>query len=257
MNQLRSGPPPEKKPDDPPSASPGLLLKLAHLMGKQEEELRSLAEGIDAKQEHLSELLGRPQEQDHPAQFQKITPGLLGSMSLEMEDETLTDYRLKAWASLVPFEKIKDLTPLTLSPQAASLLLERANLILGGEPVHSAAGRRNLFWPPVPLVNTDITMAREALRLRLPGPEEAAGFKESLVMMLKDLGEAPLSSDLLRSLQEMGGTWLKPSGTPKPGERLVLLVFPGYSLTGLLDLMKGRSGNPENLGASCPLWVLW
>ena len=257
MNQLRSGPPPEKKRDDPPSASPGLVLKLAHLMGKQEEELRSLAEGIDAKQEHMSELLGGYQDQAPPTQFQKIAPGLLGSMSLEMEDETLTDYRLKAWASLAPFESIEDLTPLTLSPQAASLLLERANLVIEGRPARSAAARRNLFWPPATPSNSDINMAREALRLRLPGPEEAAGFKEALVMMLKALGKAPLSSDLLGSLQEIGRAWLKPDGPSKPGECLVLLVFPGFSLTGLLHLMKGQSGNPENTGASCPLWVLW
>jgi hypothetical protein len=67
-------------------------------------------------------------------------------MGLEMEDESLADYRLLAWASLAPFEKIKDLTPLTLSPQVAMLLVERANLILGGKP---GSVRRRGAKPPL------------------------------------------------------------------------------------------------------------
>jgi len=233
------------------------VLKLAHLLEQQMGEMRSLAIGIDSQQEHMSELLGVNQDEEVPAEFQKLAPGLLGSLSLEMEDESLTAYRLQAWACLAPFKQIKNLTPLTLSPQAASLLLERANLVLGGKPVRSSAGAQSLLWPPFSLSMAGTSLAREALRLRLPSQEESAGFKEALGKILEALGEAPLSSDLLKSMQEIGGPWLESGGPQRPGGRLSLMVFPGYGLAGLLNLMKGQTKEPETPDASCPLLVIW
>ena len=226
-------------------------------MDKKVDEIRSLANSVDFQQEHMSQSLGLNQEEKPFAEFQKITPSLMGSMKLEMEDESLISYRLHAWACMVPFKKIKKLTPLTLSPQAAVLLLDRANIFLGGKPVRSAAGAQSLLWPPVSLSMAGTTLAREALRLRLPFPEEAVGFKKALGMMLEVLGQAPLSSKLLKSLQEIGSDWLESGGLKRPGGRLGLMVFPGYSMAGLLNLMKGQATEPENPGASCPLWVLW
>jgi hypothetical protein len=256
-HQILGGAQPEEQPEKPPSASPGLVLNLAHLMEKKMAEIRSLAGRVDDQQAHMSELLGLDQGDAPPADFQNTAPGLLGSLGREMEDESLTAYRLQAWACLAPFESIKNLTPLTLSPQAALLLLARANDILGGKAVRSAAGVQNLLWPPVSLSMAGTSLAREALRLRLPAPEEAAGFKKALGMMSAALGQAPLSSDLLESLQEIGAAWLESGGPDRPGGRLGLMVFPGYTLAGLLSLMKGQASKPENPGASCPLWVLW
>jgi hypothetical protein len=219
--------------------------------------MRSLAIGIDSQQEQMSELLGVNQDEDPPVEFQKLAPGLLGSLSLEMEDESLTAYRLQAWACLAPYELVKDLTPLTLSPQAASLLLERANLVLGGKPVRSSAGALSLVWPPVSLSMAGTSLAREALRLRLPSQEESAGFKEALGKILYALGNAPLSSDLLESMQEIGGDWLESGGPHKPAGCMSLMVFPGYGMAGLLNLMKGKSMEPETPQASCPLLVIW
>jgi hypothetical protein len=178
-------------------------------------------------------------------------------MGLEVEDESLASYRLHAWACLAPFEQIKDLAPLTLSPQAAVLLLERANTFLGGKPIRSAAGVQSLLWPPVSLSMAGTSLAREALRLRLPLPEEAPEFKKALDMMLAAIGESPMSADLLKSLQEIGGAWLESGGPQRPGGRMGLMVFPGYSMAGLVNLMKGQASEPEMPGASCPLWVLW
>jgi hypothetical protein len=255
--QIIGGAQPEQRPENQPPASPALVLKLAHLLEQQMGEMRSLAIGIDSQQELMSELLGVNQDEEPPAEFQKMAPGLLGSLSLEMEDEALTAYRLQAWACLAPFEEIRHLTPLTLSPQAATLLLERANFILGGKPVRSSAGAQSLVWPPVSLSMAGTTLAREALRLRLPSQEEFAGFKEALGKILYALGSTPLSSDLLKSMQEIGGDWLDSGGPGKPGGRLSLMVFPGYGLEGLLGLMKGQTMEPETLGSNCLLLVIW
>ena len=257
MHQIIGGAQPKRRSDPHPTVSAGLVLKLAHLLEKQMGEVRSLTSSLDAQQEHMSELLGINQDGEPPAEFQKIDPSPMGPMGQEMEDESLADYRLRAWASLAPFEEIKDLTPLTLSPQAALLLLERANLILGGKSVRSAAGAQSLLWPPVSLSMAGTPLAREVLRLRLPGPEEALDFKQALGLMQKTLAESPLSPDLIKSLQDAGGGWLASGGPQRPGRRLALMVFPGFSLTGLLALMKGRPVNPDSPGASCPLWVLW
>ena len=220
-------------------------------------ELRSLANGLDAQQEHMSELLGINQDGEPPAEFQKVDPSPMGPIGLEMEDESLADYRLRAWASLAPFEAIKDLTPLTLSPQAALLLLERANLILGGKPIRSAAGAQSLLWPPASLSMAGTTLAREVLRLRLPGPAEAVEFRHALGEMLMALGEEPMSPKLIKLMRYTGSVWLTSGEPQRPGSRLALMVFPGYSLAGLLALMKGRSAKPDGPGVNCPLWVLW
>ena len=257
MNQVKSGRLLEERRDKPPSAPPGLVLQLAHLLEKQGAEMRSLAAGVGAQQEHMSELLGQGMEGDPPAEFQKIDPLPLRPMGLEMEDESLTSYRLQAWASLAPFARIKDLTPMTTSPEAALLLLERANLVLGGKPVRSAAGAQRLLWPPESPSMVGAVLAREALRLKLPLPQEATGFKEALGRMLKALGEAPLSADLLKSLQAIGASWLESGDSQPSAGCLSLVVFPGYGLAGLLNLMKGQLAEPEAPGASCPLWVLW
>jgi hypothetical protein len=257
MQQIIGGAQPKRRQEKPPNVSAGLLLKLAHLLEKQMGEVRSLTDGLDAQQEQMSELLGINQDGEPLAEFQKIDPSPMGPMGLEMEDESLADYRLRAWASLAPFEKIENLTPLTLSPQAALLLLERANLVLGGKPIRSAAGAQSLLWPPVSLSMAGTTLAREALRLRLPSPEETLDFKQALGLMQKSLAEAPLSPGLIKSMQDAGGDWLASGGPQRPGRRLALMVFPGYSLAGLLEFMKGRSAKPDNPGASCPLWVLW
>ena len=257
MRQLMNGAQPEKQLQKPPSASPALLLKLAHLMDQKAAELRSMAKSLDLQQEILSTMLGPNLEDEPPTEFQRVTPSLVGSMGLEVEDESLTSYRLKAWASLAPFQKIKSLTPLTLSPQAAVLLLERANTFLGGKPVRSAAGVQSLLWPPVSLSMAGVTLAREALRLRLPLPDEALEFKKTLNIMLEAIGQSPMSIELMKSLQEMGGSWLEHGGPQKPGGRLGLMVFPGYSMAGLVNLMKGHASKPESPGANCPLWVLW
>lgn len=247
----------ERQPQKPPSASPALLLKLAHLMDQEAADLRSIASSIDSKQEQLTHLFGQNPGGEQPPEFQMVHPTLIGSMGLEMEDETLASYRLKAWVCLAPFEKIKDLTPMTSSPQAAVLLLERANTFLGGKPIRSAAGVQSLLWPPVSLSTAGASLAREALRLRLPLPEETSEFKKALDLMLKSIGEAPLSADLLKDLQEIGGAWLEHGGSQKTGGRIGLMAFPGYSMAGLLKLMKGQATEPEAPGASCPLWVLW
>ena len=257
MRQIIGGAQPEKQLKEPPSASPALILKLAHLMDQKAAELRSIAGSIDSQQEHLSELLGQNEAEESPTEFQKFAPSLVGSMGLELENESLASYRLQAWACLAPFEKIKNLTPLTLSPQAAVVLLERANTFLGGKPIRSAAGVQSLLWPPVSLSMAGATLAREALRLRLPLPEEAPQFKKALAMMLEAIEKNPISAGLLKSLQEIGGSWLESGGTQKPAGRMGLMVFPGYTMAGLVKLMKGEASKPENQGASCPLWVLW
>lgn len=255
--QITGGAQPENRPENQPPASSALVLKLAHLLEQQMGEMRSLAIGIDSQQELMSELLGVNQDEEPPAEFQKLAPGLLGSLSLEMEDESLTAYRLQAWACLAPFEEIKNLAPLTFSPQAASLLLERANSILGGKPVRSSAGAQSLVWPPVSLSMAGTSLAREALRLRLPSQEESAGFKQALGKILYALGQAPLSSDLLKSMREIGGDWLESGGPHSPGGRLSLMVFPGYGLEGLLGLMKDQGMEPETPGSNCLLLVIW
>ena len=257
MRQIIGGAQPEKQLQEPPTASPALILKLAHLMDQKAADLRSIAGSIDSQQEHLSELLGQNEAEESPAEFQKTAPSLVGSMGLELEDESLTSYRLKAWASLAPFEKIKGLTPLTLSPQAAVLLLERANTFLGGKPVRSAAGAQSLLWPPVSLSMAGVTLAREALRLRIPLQEETLEFKKALAIMLEAMEKAPMTIDLMKSLQDIGNPWLEHGGSQKPGGRLGLMVFPGYSMAGLLKLMKGQASKPEIPGGSSPLWVLW
>jgi hypothetical protein len=256
-HQIIGGVQPEKRPENQPPASPALVLKLAHLLDQQMGEMRSLATGIDSQHERMSELLGVNQDEEPTAEFQKAAPGLLGSLSLEMEDESLSTYRLQAWACLAPYEEIKNLTPLTFSPQAATLLLERANFILGGKPVRSSAGAQSLVWPPVSLSMAGTSLAREALRLQLPSQEESAGFKAALGKILYALGKAPLSSDLLKSMQEIGGDWLESGGPHKPAGCMSLMVFPGYGMAGLLNLMKGKSTEPENPHASCPLLVIW
>jgi hypothetical protein len=257
MRQIIGGVQPESQPQSPPPASPALVLKLAHLMDQKAAESRSLAKSFDSQQEVLSAMLGPNQVDEPPADYQRSTPSLVGSMGLEVEDESLASYRLHAWACLAPFEQIKDLAPLTLSPQAAVLLLERANTFLGGKPIRSAAGVQSLLWPPVSLSMAGTSLAREALRLRLPLPEEAPEFKKALDMMLAAIGESPMSADLLKSLQEIGGAWLESGGPQRPGGRMGLMVFPGYSMAGLVNLMKGQASEPEMPGASCPLWVLW
>lgn len=257
VHQILGGPQPQRQPKKPPSASPALVLELAHQMDKKAADLRSALNRADAQQDRLAELLGQNQEGEPPAEFQKVAPSLVASMGLQMEDESLASYRLQAWASLAPLEKIKNLSPLTLSPQAAVLLLERANTFLGGKPIRSAAGVQSLLWPPVSLSMAGASLAREALRLRLPLSEEAPEFKRALSMMLETIGQAPMSVDLLKSLQEMGGPWLESGGLQRPGGRVGLMVFPGYSMAGLVNLMKGQASEPELPGASCPLWVLW
>jgi hypothetical protein len=256
-HQIIGGAQAEKRAENQPPASPALVLKLAHLLEQQMGEIRSLAIGIDSQQELMSELLGVNQDEEPTAEFQKMAPGLLGSLSLEMEDESLTAYRLQAWACLAPFEEIKNLAPLTFSPRAASLLLERANFILGGKPVRSSAGALSLVWPPVSLSMAGTYLAREALRLRLPSQEESAGFKEALGKILEALDQAPLSSGFLKSLQEIGGDWLESGGPQRSGGRMSLMVFPGYGMAGLLNLMKGQNMEPETPHASCPLLVIW
>jgi len=257
MSQIIGGAQPEKQTQKPPFASPALVLKLAHLMDQKAVELRSMAKSVDSQQELLSAILSPNQEDEPSAEFQRGTPSLVGSMGLEMEDEALASYRLKAWASLAPLEKIENLAPLTLSPQAAVLLLERANTFLGGKPVRSAAGVQSLLWPPVSLSMAGVTLAREALRLRLPLQDESLEFKKALDKMIEAIGQAPMSVDLMKSLQDIGGSWLEHGGAQKPGGRLGLMVFPGYSMAGLVNLMKGQASEPEMPGASCPLWVLW
>jgi hypothetical protein len=153
MQQIIGGAQPKRRPEKPPTVSAGLVLKLAHLLEKQMGEVRSLTNSLATQQEHLAELLGLDQEEEPPAEFQKIDPSPMGPMSLEMEDESLAHYRLRAWASLAPFEEIKNLMPLTLSPQAALLLLERANLVLGGKPIRSPAGAQSFLWPSGLFVN--------------------------------------------------------------------------------------------------------
>jgi hypothetical protein len=257
MHQIVGGAQPEQRSEKSPSTSPGLVLKLVHLLEKQMDELRTMSSGIDAQQEHMTELLGVNQDGEPPADFQKINHSPMGQDGLEMEDESLAAYRLLAWASLAPFEKIKDLTPLTLSPQVAMLLVERANLILGGKPDRSPAGVQSLLWPPVSLSMAGTTLAREVLRLRLPGPEDAVDFKRALGVMLGTLREAPLSPAMVKSLQDTGGTWLDTGDDQRPGNHLTLMVFPGYSLAGFLELMRGQSAKPDSPGANYPLWVLW
>lgn len=257
IHQIIGGAQAEKQPEKPPSASPALVLKLAHLMDQRVAEMRSLANRVDSQQERMAELFGQTQGEEPPAEFQKLAPALVGSMGLEMEDEALASYRLQAWACLAPLGKVKNLTPLTLSPQAAVLLLERANTFLGGKPVRSAAGAQSLLWPPVSLSMAGTTMAREVLRLRLPLQEEVLEFKKTLGMMLEAIAEAPMPAVLLKSLREIGGAWLETGGSQRPGGRMGLMLFPGYSMAGLLKLMKGQASEPEIPGASCPLWVLW
>ncbi len=257
MHRIVGGAQAEGKQQEPPSASPALLLKLAHFMDHEAADLRSIAGSIDSKQEQLTHLFGQNPDGEQPPEFQMVHPTLVGSMGLEMEDEALASYRLKAWVSLAPFEKIKTLTPLTLSPRAAVLLLERANIFLGGKPIRSAAGVQSLLWPPVSLSTAGSSLAREALRLRLPLPEETPEFKKALGLLVEAIGEAPLSTDLLKHLQEIGGAWLEHGGSQKTGGRMGLMAFPGYSMAGLLKLMKGQATEPEAPGSSCPLWVLW
>jgi hypothetical protein len=256
-HQIIGGAQAEKRPENQPPASPALVLKLAHLLDQQMGEMRSLATGIDSQHERMSELLGVNQDEEPTAEFQEAAPGLLGSLSLEMEDESLTAYRLQAWACLASFEGIKNLTPLTFSPQAASLLLERANFILGGKPVRSSAGAQSLVWPPVSLSMAGTRLAREALRFRLPSQEESAGFKEALGKILYALGSAPLSSDLLESMQKIGGDWLESGGPQRSGGRVSLMAFPGYGMAGLLNLMRGQNMEPDTPHASCPFLVIW
>jgi hypothetical protein len=257
MQQIIGGAQPARQPERPPSVSPGLVLKLAHLLEKQMGEVRSLTNSLATQQVHMAELLEMYQDEDSPAEFEKIDPNPTGPMGLVMEDESLADYRLKAWASLAPFEKKKNLTSLTLSPQAALLLLERANFILGGKPVGSADGAQSLLWAPVSLSMAGTTLAREMLRMRLPGPTEADEFKQALGEMLEALKNEPLSMELIKFMQYTGDIWLVSGGAQQPGSRLALMAFPGYSLAGLLEVMKGRSAKPDSPGTSCPLWVLW
>ncbi len=257
MQQIIGGVQPARRSDKLPTVSAKLVLKLAHLLEKQIGEVRSMINSLDAQQQHMSELLGINQDGEPPTEYQKIDPNPMGPVGLEMEDESLAAYLLQAWASLAPFEEIKNLMPLTLSPQAALLLLERVNLKLGGKPVRSAAGAQSLLWPPISLSMAGTTLAREVLRLRLPGPTEAVEFKQTLGEMLEALNNEPLSMELIKFMQYTGGVWLASGGAQQPGSRLALMAFPGYSLAGLLEFMKGRSATPDSLGTSCPFWVLW
>lgn len=254
MNQIRSGRIDDDRMEKQPSAPPALVLNLAHLLDKQESEIsRSLAAADESQEKQMSELLGVDRDETIPAGSRVTDQHPLYPANRVMEPEAMIVHRLKAWAELAPRDGLDGLIPSTLSPQVAGLLMDRANLIRDGA---SPDGRMDFRQTPMPRPNKDAGPAREVLKLRLPGPGEGDRFRDTLTMMFKALGNGPLSSGLVKSIQEIGRDWAKLDNPEAASGCLSLVVFPGYSWSGLLDLMQNQPSRPDQGGIAYPLLVI-
>lgn len=247
----------------PPEVRADLMLHLAHAQDRDAADLEGLLGSVADTEKILGSSMGLDAGDSEPAGFEGALKNL-SPVSYSMDQARDIAPRLAAWASLAGRVDLGPGWLATSSPEAAWLLMDRANQRFG-KPADccSPAGAVRIEWPP-PKADGEGPQAVEAARLDLPDlgglkAEQVLELKQrldadnglhalrrELVFLLNFLADSKWDVHIYKEAREWGqrisgqlfdllesrGISAAPSG-----RRLSLIAFPGLDRRQVISLM--------------------